>query len=1048
MKKTKAGKAAFVCLALGVLCLYGQVHSNEVDIEFERAFQGGRDTVELIGIDRFLDKKASLSFWIKLNNTTPHAASVSGIHHISGASGKSHYPWTDGKAYFNTFRDDRVDRIELSANVDREKWHLVTITSEPGENGWNLYQNTERVHQAPGSPRVSVSNSSLLGWSDAEGGRVLDGHMRDTRLYDRILSESEIAELLSGSSISDGLVAHWPLDGNSQESVRDLAGNLHGTLIGPLHREFNELNRQIADRSNWDTDRLAREVHHREALILESDRTPVDIVWRRTQALLEHLGGMKNPPDLTAPSEKLEALRGRVEAVQQEADPEQSDLRTLFEDIAAVRREIAFSNPLLDFDKILFIKRHRALYDHMCDQYYGIASRPGGGVYVLENAFGDNPNVRDLLDESVVEHGRLEGRTLSGGNVSGNLNYDGQGRLRGSDDFGGGAFLSPDICFDGEKILFSYVEHEGDTRHRVHWGQDVDYWSEHWDKKRSFHVFKVNADGTGLKQLTDGPWNDIHACWLPDGRIAFVSERRGGFLRCGRVCPVYTLFRMDSQGESIRPLSYHETHEWLPSVNNDGKIVYTRWDYVDRDSDVAHHIWLTYPDGRNPRAPHGNYPDVRESRPWMEMSIRAIPDSHRYLAVAAPHHGQNFGSLVLIDLRVEDDRAMSQVRRVTPEVMLPESEKAPGVPFSRGRGGRGQVYGTPWPLSENFYLTVYDPKESHYGIYLADAFGNRELVYKDPAIGLSDPIPLRARPKPPVIPDQTLYAKESEKEEKTPITGTVSVADVYESMRPLPRDTQLKELRLVQIFPKTTPAPDDPHIGIADRLDQSLTRGVIGVIPIEEDGSAHFEMPAKVPFYMQALDKDGLAVQTMRSATYVHPGERLSCVGCHEPGHKAPGAPGEMPLAFRRPPSQPQAEAEGAYPLTFPRLVQPVLDNNCLQCHEQNRDNGAPGLRGDVFVRHGHSEAFRSLAPFAWGKFGGNYDGIRRNKTTYSIPGDVGALASDLFEMLESGHHGVELTQEEMRRITLWLDANSVFYGDYFNPEAQARGERIMPRLE
>jgi hypothetical protein len=207
-------------------------------------------------------------------------------------------------------------------------------------------------------------------------------------------------------------------------------------------------------------------------------------------------------------------------------------------------------------------------------------------------------------------------------------------------------------------------------------------------------------------------------------------------------------------------------------------------------------------------------------------------------------------------------------------------------------------------------------------------------------------------------------------------------------------------------------------------------------------------MPAGVPFYMQALDENGMAVQTMRSVTYLHPGERMSCAGCHETKHRAPQPLRNMPLALGKPPVRPRPEAEGSHPLSFPRLVQPVLDKRCVDCHERKRDEDAPSLRGDVFVKHGHSEAFRSLAPFAWAKSGGNHLGITRNKTSYSIPGDVGARASRLWKMLEEGHHDVVLDSAEMHRITLWLDANSLFYGDYFDPEIQARGGEPAPRLK
>jgi hypothetical protein len=196
---------------------------------------------------------------------------------------------------------------------------------------------------------------------------------------------------------------------------------------------------------------------------------------------------------------------------------------------------------------------------------------------------------------------------------------------------------------------------------------------------------------------------------------------------------------MEPDGSDVIALSFHETHEWNPSVNHDGMLVYTRWDYVDRDTDIAHHQWICYPDGRDPRAYHGNYPrERRRDRPWMEMQIRAIPGSHRYVAVAAAHHGQEFGSLVLIDTRIEDDGAMSQLTRLTPEVPFPESERrAPDIPSA-------MVYGTPWPLSEDDYLVVYDPDAKNRGIYWMDRDGNRELIYRDPEISCYAPMPLRS----------------------------------------------------------------------------------------------------------------------------------------------------------------------------------------------------------------------------------------------------------------------------------------------------------------
>ncbi|MFA6245198.1 MAG: hypothetical protein WC655_29920, partial [Candidatus Hydrogenedentales bacterium] len=771
--------------------------------------------------------------------------------------------------------------------------------------------------------------------------------------------------------------------------------------------EFAVLQEDVRRHAEGQTDsaRLAREALDPEALILDSDRDPLDVILRRSQALLDDLQGMPNAPDLSAAAKDLSELRAKCEAV----PPGDPGRRPLFHAICAVRRRIAFSNPLLDFSNVVFLKHDRATYQHMVDQYFGFRAVKGGGVFVLENAFSEAPTLRDVLAGALVENGRLKGQSLANG-----------------------SFISLELSPDAKCMLFAWTEAVVPVE-----PTDLTPHKDLWTPESTYHIFAANIDGSGLTQLTDGPWNDFDPCFLPNGRICFVSERRGGFLRCGvRPDPTYTLHSMRADGTDIIPLSYHETHEWHPSVNNDGMIVYSRWDYVDRDSDIAHHLWLTFPDGRDPRSYHGNYPYIREYRPWMELSIRAVPNAHTYVATSTPHHGQNYGSLVLIDMRKSDDGAMSQLKRITPEVALPESESAPGVP-GKIHGGRNtanaEVYGTAWPLSEKYYLCVYDPGQKNYGVYLLDAFGNRELVYRDPAVACLDPIPLRARPEPPVIPSRTLQAAE-DRTGPAPATGRIAIMNVYESALIWPEDVTITALRLVQIFPKTTPAANEPKIGFGE---QSLARGVLGTVPVEVDGSVYCEAPAGVPFYFQVLDKDGRAVQTMRSDTYVHPGETLSCVGCHEPKQQTPRNP--APLAMQKPPTTLTPPVEGAYPVLFSRLVQPVLDKQCVACHAKNEK--APSFNGTIFGDFGWSMAYHELAPFGWAKHGGN-GALAKNVTSYLIPGQVGARASKLMEILRNDNHkDVLIPDEDMARLTLWLDCNSVFYGDYLETEKQARGE-------
>lgn len=795
--------------------------------------------------------------------------------------------------------------------------------------------------------------------------------------------------------------------------------------------EFDELKRQIASLPQWNLPRLQQEALRPEALILASDVTPLDVIWRRTAALLGHLRGLSGAPDLHAEAAEFEALGSVVAAASSQPELRQ---RELFERVARLRRRIAFRNPLLDFDSVVFLKHNKQVRGavHMVDQYLGFNAEPRGGVYVLDHAFADRPEARSLLAGRVVAQGRLKGQSL--------------------DDKG--AFISLDLDYDGRSLLFGFSEAEWAVppgqRDSVYW-TDVDWQRTgklqdpaHYVFRPGgcYHVFRANSDGSGLAQLTDGAFNDFDPCFLPSGRIAFISSRAGGQCRCGaRPLPTYTLHGMMGDGSDLIQLSWHDTNEWHPSVDNSGMLVYTRWDYVDRDSDVAHHLWRCYPDGRDPRSPHGNYPEVRESRPWMEMSIRAIPGSSKYVAVSAPHHGEAYGSLVLVDLRLREDGATGQLRRITPEVPFPEAERAPGVAHE-GRGKhspRAEVYGTPWPLSEDFYLAVYAAGQRNYGIYLVDSFGNRELLYRDPAIACLDPIPLRARPRPPVIPAATQQAVADRNAGAAPATGTVAVMNVYDSRQSWPAGVKIRELRVINLFPKENAVADAPAVGMAA---QSLCRGVLGTVPVEADGSAHFTLPAGAPVYFQLLDEHGMMVQSMRSATYVHPGEKLTCVGCHASAQASPGpAQPAMPMALRRPPSVLQPEAAGSYPLSFPRLVQPVLDRNCVECHD--RESKAPKLHGERLAKSGRSEAFEALRGLAWGMSGGN--GVALRERQLSVPGEGGARVAKLSKLLANGHYGTKLVPEDLRRITLWLDANSNFFGAYHELERQARGEVVQP---
>lgn len=808
--------------------------------------------------------------------------------------------------------------------------------------------------------------------------------------------------------------------------------------------------------------RLGREALRADALILPADRTPFDVVMRRTLALAAHIESMRGAPDLSAEGAALDDLAARAPSATSE-----EERQALFLRLCELRRGIALRNPLLDFDEIVFLKHHKQGRGeiHMIDQYFGFNARAGGGVFILEGAFGDSPSARDALGGAVVGNGRLKGRRLEGG-----------------------SFVSLDLDYDAESIAFAWTEAAWEVPADADWSTQSwtleecrmrpDTRDDHyfWRPEGCYHVFRADLrrpgrlrallgarrGASGLLQLTDGRYNEFDPCFLPNGRIAFISERLLSCVRCGmRWCPSANLHAMMRDGSDIIPLSYHETNEWHPSVNNDGMIVYTRWDYVDRDNDAAHHMWVCYPDGRDPRAPHGNYTERRETRPWMELAVRAIPNSRKYVATAAPHHGENYGSLILIDPRQPDDGGMRQIRRITPDALFPEAEAAPGVPLDKGRHNpKGEVYGTPWPLDEDFHLCVYDPDQKNYGIYLADSFGNKVLLYRDAEIPCLDPIPLRARRRPPAIPIATRQAI-ADRKPGDDLTATVAVMNVYDSERPFPAGEKVAALRVIQVFPKDNAFKDVPYIGHAA---ESLARGVLGTAPVEADGSAHFEVPTGVEIYFQALDERGRAIQTMRSGTYAHAGERLTCVGCHESKRNAamPSA-AAAPLALRKPPAKLLPGPEGSYPITFARLVQPVLDRHCVGCHGGQQPK-APDFRatlaepdakrkpkrieemfGVTHLNNGWTSSYLALRDHSWGMAGGN--GIIFQQPQVSIPGQIGARASRLMARLGQGPCGAKLPDEDLARIALWLDCNSIFYGAYHEAARQARGEIVPPKL-
>jgi len=782
------------------------------------------------------------------------------------------------------------------------------------------------------------------------------------------------------------------------------AKNIDPEVLGSFQQNYNELQQEIANNQVLLAKKSASDegkIANKHALIFNTDTDPLDIVLRRTEVLISDIQKKYNDFKADRYNAQLADLKKAAmqnSGLKKSAAATQGSTRSredLFIGASMLRREVALANPLIDFDTLLFagVVKAGGTY-HMCDQYLGWNAKNGGGLYLLTGIKSGKTSVVDLLANCKVEKGAFAGKSLANGTV-----------------------LSPDLSFDGKTIVFA--------------------WTNETDK--CYHIFKMNINGTGLVQLTEGKapdnglvdasHNDFDPCFLPNDRIAFISERRGGYGRCHpRNVPNYTLYSMKNDGSDITCMSYHETNEWHPSVNNAGQIVFTRWDYLDRDDCIAHHLWLCDPDGSNPRAPHGNYPlpvttmtgaswiDGRGSRPNGEWNIRAIPGSEKYIATASGHHTHSFGQLVLIDIGIPDDNKMSQVTGITTSQTKWNDTDGP--------------YGTAWPLSEKYYLCNYNKQ-----IVLLDNAGNREVLYT--ASGSArpiDPIPVKPRLTPPRLSRKTWQGENAGKSDHN--RATISVMNVYNSDLPLGTANGIKRMRIIQVIPQFTPLVNQTRIGYAS---ESLARMSLGTVPVEPDGSVYCEAPVGKEFYFQLLDEKGRAVQSMRAGAFVHPGEQISCLGCHENKWEMPTAP-TIPIAVTRPPSKLEPDAGGVEPVNFYRLVKPTLDKQCAPCHKSK------GKGPDM------SYASLSNYAFWWPGPGNPY--VNGDITTAkhggsrTIPGKFGALASPLLSHLDSSHHDVKLTKEELSRIILWLDCNSNELGAYTKVSDQKSGKLVWPELD
>jgi hypothetical protein len=533
------------------------------------------------------------------------------------------------------------------------------------------------------------------------------------------------------------------------------------------------------------------------------------------------------------------------------------------------------------------------------------------------------------------------------------------------DDARGGV-RDPQVHYDGGKIVFSY--RNGSSEH--------------------YHLYEIDIDGHNLRQLTDGDCDDIEPTYMPDDTIVFCSSRCNRWVNCW-LTQVAVLYRCDADGGNIRQLSSNNEHENTPWPLPDGRILYQRWEYVDRSQVNYHHLWTVNPDGTAQMTYYGNL------QPGTVMiDAKPIPRVDKVLAVFSPWHGQR-----------EHDGAIT--------VVTPKS--GPDMSTSVRRISRSNSYRDPWPFSEDLYMVVEGTR-----ILLMDAQGQTEEIYRlgveleRAGVQVHEPRPVMCRKRERVIPDRTVAKEE---------TGTLILANIYDgrNMSGVEKGSIDKLLVL-----ETLPKPIN-YTGGMDPLSYGGTftlERIVGTVPVEADGSAYMELPANRGLFFVALDKDGRAVKRMQSFLTVKPGETTSCVGCHEPRTKTPVNHSKSTLLALNRQASPAIPIPGIPDVfDFPRDIQPILDRHCLKCHDYDKRKGGVILTGDHGPMFSHSYVTLTVRRQV-------ADGRNRPVSNYP-PYELGSAASPLMQKIEKHHNGVNLSDHEKLTVQMWIDSGAAYPGTY-----------------
>ncbi len=748
----------------------------------------------------------------------------------------------------------------------------------------------------------------------------------------------------------------WFIDKDVKDAQKGVIGRVLGVTGDagePLRQELAALDSATGDDPRW-LDLYVKSCKFRTTLA-ELQRVNCPALRLAVADLAKSYPDQyKNAQSLL---DRIDAFEKSLPEVRQTLARNPDEARPAVEEAVVLQRDVLLSNPLLDFDKLLFVKRSEGNLG-LPQNWQGNCAIPSRGY--------DN-------EIEVLSPVRPDGEVKTF--------YKPEG----------GAFVGDvDLNFDGDKMLFSMIGSH-------------DRWQ----------IWEILADGTGLRQVTKGEEPDVDnydACYLPDGRITFDSTRAFQGVPCvGGANTVANLCRMDADGANARQLCFDQDHDWCPTVLNNGRLMYSRWEYSDTSHYFTRLLFNMNPDGTNQAEYYGS----NSYWPNSTFYARPIPNHpSAVVAIISGHHGvPRMGELVVFDPSEGRHEADGVVQRIPGYGKKVEPTIADTLV-----DGSWPKFLHPYPLSDKYFLVSCKPTaESPWGLYLVDVFDNMLLLKETPGYALFEPLPFRKTPRPVVIPDKI---KPENKE------ATVYVADVYrgQGMKGVPRGI-VKNLRVYEMYYSYPQMGGHINIGVEGPWD---VHRILGTVPVKQDGSVYFKVPANIPVAIQPLDDQGRAVQLMRSWFVGMPGEMVSCVGCHERQNTTP--PAAATQASRQEAADITPWKGPARGFSFTRDVQPVLDKNCVGCHNGEADKD--GNKRPDFTRKekngpgNFTRSYLALHPY-----------VRRPgpESDYHVlkPREFGANTSELVQMLEKGHHNVKLDADAWDRLYTWIDLNVPDHGTW-----------------